>query len=205
MLGRALRTMGRYDEADSLLHEALAIQERVFGPVHPRVASALNDIAAVALTRKRYAQAESSYMRVRNIYNTVYNGKHYYLGIAIANVASVHMAEGDNARAERGFRDALAMYAQTLPPDHVNVGITTIKLGRALLRQRRFAEAVKESTAGYEIVKKQTSPSIGWLQNARRDLVAAYDSLGTPAKGAPYRAELADSAKASAAAGAPTK
>jgi serine/threonine-protein kinase len=75
------------------------------------------------------------------------------------------------------------------------VGIAQIKLGRALLRQGRFAEAVKESSAGYEIVSKQTTPSIGWLQNARRDLVAAYDSLGSPDKGARYRAELADSAK----------
>jgi hypothetical protein len=53
---------------------------------------------------------------------------------------------------------------------------------------------VRETTSGYEIVKKQTTPSIGWLQNARRDLVAAYDSLGSPANGERYRAELADSA-----------
>jgi serine/threonine-protein kinase len=101
-------------------------------------------------------------------------------------------------QAERGFREALAMYAQTLPPDHLNVGIAMVKLGRTILRQGRFAEAVKESTAGYEIVSKATTPSIGWLQNARRDLVAAYESLGTPEKGARYKAELADSAKTAA-------
>jgi len=194
MLGRGLRPLNRMAEADSVLHEALAIQEHVFGPVHPKVASALNDIALIALVRERYAEAESSYIRVVDIYRKSYNGKHYYIGIGIANLASVHMAKGDNVRAERGFREALAMYAQTLPPTHINVGISKIKLGRSLLRQRRFAEAAKESSAGYEIVAKQTSPSIGWLQNARRDLVAEYDSLGTPDKGARYRAELADSA-----------
>ena len=194
MLGRALRPQNRMAEADSTLREALAIQERVFGPMHPKVASALNDIALIALVRERYAEAESSYVRVIDIYRKAYNGKHYYIGIGIANLASVHMAKGDNVRAERGFKEALAMYAHTLPATHINVGIATIKLGRALLRQRRFAEAAKESSAGYEIVAKQTSPSIGWLQNARRDLVAAYDSLGTPDKGARYRAELADSA-----------
>ncbi|MGH7711875.1 MAG: tetratricopeptide repeat protein [Gemmatimonadaceae bacterium] len=194
MLGRALRPLNRMAEADSVLREALAIQERVFGPAHPKVASALNDIALIALVRERYAEAESSYIRVVDIYRKAYNGKHYYIGIGIANLASVYMAKGDNVRAERGFREALAMYAQTLPPTHVNVGISKIKLGRSLLRQRRFAEAAIETGGGYEIVAKQTTPSIGWLQNARRDLVAEYDSLGTPEKGARYRAELADSA-----------
>jgi serine/threonine-protein kinase len=195
MLGRAVRALNRNREADSLLRESLGIQERVFGPSHPSVASALNDIALIALVESRYAEAAPMYERVVDIYKKAYNGKHYYIGIGIANLASVHLAQGENARAERGFRESIAMYAQTLPADHLNVGIAQIKLGRALLRQGRFAEAVKESSAGYEIVSKQTTPSIGWLQNARRDLVAAYDSLGSPDKGARYRAELADSAK----------
>ncbi len=203
MVGRAMRPQNKMHEADSVLREALAIKERTFGPVHPSVASTLNDVALIALVREHYAEAESSYVRVLDIYRKVYNGKHYYIGIGLANLASVHMAKGDNVRAERGFRDALAMYAQTLPATHLNVGIATIKLGRSLLRQHRYAEAVKESAAGYDIVLKQTDPSIGWLTNARKDLVAAYDSLGMPHKAARYAAELADTLKAAAAAAKP--
>jgi hypothetical protein len=33
---------------------------------------------------------------------------------------------------------------------------------------------------------------VGFLKNARKDLVAAYDSLGEPGKAAHFRAELAD-------------
>jgi serine/threonine-protein kinase len=198
MLGRAVRALNRNHEADSLLRESLVVRERVFGQQHPSVASTLNDIALIALVEERYDEAERIYVRVVDIYREAYNGKHYYLGIGLANLASVHMAKRDNVRAERGFREALAMYAQTLPADHLNVGIAQIKLGRALLRQGRFAEAVTQTTAGYEIVAKQTTPSIGWLQNARRDLVAAYDSLGTPEKGTRYRTELADSGKVAA-------
>ncbi len=203
MVGRAMRPQNKMHEADSVLREALAIRERTFGPVHPSVASTLNDIALIALVREHYAEAESSYVRVVRIYRKVYNGKHYYVGIGLANLASVHMAKGDNVSAERGFREAIAMYAQTLPATHLNVGIATIKLGRSLLRQHRYAEAVKESAAGYDIVLKQTDPSIGWLTNARKDLVAAYDSLGMPQKAARYAAELADTLKAAAAVAKP--
>ena len=203
MVGRAMRPQNKMHEADSVLREALAIKERTLGPMHPSVASTLNDIALIALVREHYAEAESSYVRVIDIYRKAYNGKHYYIGIGLANLASVYMAKGDNVRAERGFHEALAMYAQTLPPTHLNVGIATIKLGRSLLRQHKYAEAAKESEAGYDIVLKQTDPSIGWLTNARKDLVAAYDSLGMPQKAARYAAELADTLRAAAAVAKP--
>lgn len=76
---------------------------------------------------------------------------------------------------------------------HTNTGIGRIKLGRALLRSGRYAEAAEESFAGYEIVSRQASPGVSFLKAARRDLIAAYDSLRTPEKGARFRAEIADS------------
>jgi serine/threonine-protein kinase len=195
MLGRALRLQQKHDDAYSLVARALAIQERVHGPVHPRVASALNELGVIANMRERYAEAESISSRVVDIYRATYGDNHYYVGIGIANLASVYLARGDNARAERGFRDALAIYAKTLPADHSNVGIGEVKLGRSLLRQRRFSEAIEASTRGYDILTKQGS-GLSWLKNARADLAAAYDSLGDGAKAKRYRAELADSTQA---------
>jgi len=76
----------------------------------------------------------------------------------------------------------------------LNTGIARIKLGRTLLRQHRYAEAVAETLPGYEILTKQTDPGVSWLVDARKDLVAAYDALKQPEKGAKFRAELADTA-----------
>ena len=41
-------------------------------------------------------------------------------------------------------------------------------------------------------MSKQSDPAVSFLKNARKDLVAAYDSLGEPDKAARFRAELAD-------------
>ena len=71
------------------------------------------------------------------------------------------------------------------------MGIARIKLGRTLLRQKRFAEAEKETGVGYEILVKQTDPSVSWLQSARGDLVAIYDALKQPEKASKFRAEIA--------------
>jgi serine/threonine-protein kinase len=84
----------------------------------------------------------------------------------------------------------------TLEPDHLYTGIARIKLGRSLLRQRRLEDAARETRAGYDIVSAQSSPSVSWLTSARTDLVAAYEGLGRADEAARFKAELADTARA---------
>ena len=91
--------------------------------------------------------------------------------MALSNLASVYLARHEYKEAEPLFRDAIAVYTATLEPNHLNTGIARIKLGRSLLRQNRFAEAEKETRAGYEILTRQTDPSVSWLKSAREDLV----------------------------------
>jgi serine/threonine-protein kinase len=191
MIGRALIPQGRLAEASELLEQALAIRERVYGPDHPKVASTLNELARLALQEGRLDQAEAGFRRMIRIYRTAYADKHYLIGVALSNLGGVYVDRGDYREAERLFREALRRYADTLPADHLYVGIARIKLGRALLRGRRYPEAVQETLAGYEIVSKQSDPAVTWLQNARRDLIAAYEALERPDQAAKYQAELA--------------
>lgn len=187
MLGRSLVYQQRYAEADSLLRRALAIQERVNGPVHPRVASALNDLAMVASKQGRHDEEERNFRRMEAIYRQVYGGKHYLVGIAQSNLASVYLERKQYAEAERRYREVVGLFTETLSAEHLNTGIARLKLGRTLLRERKYPEAEGELLAGYRILGAQASPSVSWLKAARKDLVALYDSMGAPAKGAAYR------------------
>jgi serine/threonine-protein kinase len=191
MLGRCLYQEKRFDEANGLLSEALAIQETVFGKVHPRVASALNDLGNVAMGQERFDDAERHFRRIGEIYRSVYGEKHYLVGIATSNLAGVYLARRDFTTAEKMYRAAAATFSGAQSPDHLNTGIARIKLGRALLRQGRSAEAEVELKAGYDIVAKQTAPTVSWLKAAREDLAAAYDTLHRPEEAAMYRAEAA--------------
>lgn len=194
VLGRALIFQKRYDDAMPLFQRALAIRERVFGKVHPQVASTLNEMAGIALAREKFGEAEALSSRVLAIYRTVYGSKHQFVATGVSNLASVYMAQQRYARAEPLFREAIDIYSETQGADHLNTGIARIKLGRTVLRQGRYAEAARETLAGYQILTKQTDPAVSWLVAARKDLAAAYDSLGDPEKAAPFRAELADTA-----------
>jgi serine/threonine-protein kinase len=202
MLARSLVSQKRLEEALALAVRARDIAERVYGPVHPRVASAVNEVGRVATTLGKLDEAEAAFTRMTAIYKQVYNDKHYYIGISLSNTAGVHYLRKNYARAEALFREAIRRYGDELPADHQLVGIARVRLGRVLLAERRFADAERESLAGYDIIRKQ-SPANPWLNTAREDLTALYDSTRQPEKSARFRAELAERAPAAAPAGNP--
>jgi serine/threonine-protein kinase len=101
------------------------------------------------------------------------------------------MARNDYVAAEQMYRDAVPQFADAQSPAHLNTGIARIKLGRALLRQRRYAEAEVETFAGYTIVSKQAAPTVSWLTSAREDLASIYDARHESEKARTIRAEAA--------------
>ncbi len=192
MVGRALAfQVGKHGEAGAVLTRALRIQEQAYGTAHPRVASALNDLGNVAVTQADYAAAERYFRRIRAIYLETYGPNHQLSALATANLGAVFMNSGDNKRAEPLFRDAVQRYTAALSPTHLDVGIARIKLGRVLMRQQRYAEGLRETSAGYEIVKREAAPTVSFLKAARTDLAIMYDSLKQPARAAHFRAEQA--------------
>ncbi len=170
LIGRALVLQNRLDEAAGLLTRALSIRERVYGPDHTQVASTVNELGTNALSRGNLSEAEAHFERMIAIYEKAYNGKHYLIGIAKSNLGSVYMRREEWSRAEPLFRQSLDIYARTLPPGHINEGIGRIKLGRTLLRQKKYLDAQAETQRGHDIVAKQASPSVSWLNNAKKDL-----------------------------------
>lgn len=191
MVARALVFQGRVEEAIVLLRRALAIQESVFGPVHPRVASALNELGNSWLKLAQFDEGQAAFRRVIEIYRKIYGEKHYLIGIGTSNLGSAYMAAKQWREAERLFREAAAMFETTQGPDHLNTAIARIKLGRTFLRQGRTPEAVESTYAGYQILSRQANPSVSWLQSARTDLAEAYSALGQPEKAEPFRREFA--------------
>ena len=95
----------------------------------------------------------------------------------------------------KDVREAVAIFTRGQSAEHLNTAIARIKLGRTLLRQRRFHEAEAETSAGYGILRGQVNPSVSWLNSARTDLAEIYERLGRLEQADEYRAQLASSAK----------
>jgi serine/threonine-protein kinase len=132
---------------------------------------------------------------VADIYRAVYGDKNFHVAVAIANLASVYLEQKEYAHAEQLYRESVRRFTDALPAGAMNTGIARVKLGRTLLRERRYREAEGEILAGSEILSKQTSPSASWVQAAHNDLALVYEALGEPEKAKSVRAELAATGK----------
>ncbi len=187
ILGQSLTYQKRFDEASELLKQSLAILEKVYGPMHPRVAFALNELGNVAVRQLKLDEAEGDFARAESIYRKVYPNGHYLIGLMEVNVAGVYVERKQFERAEALYRDAFKVYANFLPADHLNFGIGRVKLGRALLGEKRYADALTETQAGYAILVKKASPANPWLINAKQDLGAEYSALHQPELAAKYQ------------------
>jgi serine/threonine-protein kinase len=177
IFARTLLFEKRYDEAVDLLQQSLAIKERVFGKVHSAVASSLNDLGNAASMQGKYDLAEQYFHREADIYRTVYGDHHYLVATALSNLGSVYLGRHDWTRAEGIFRTVIPIYIETQSANNINTGIAKIKLGRALLRQNRFAEAEAQTQAGYGILVTQMDPNVSWLVSARKDLEEESSAL----------------------------
>jgi hypothetical protein len=109
----------------------------------------------------------------------------------MSNVASVYLARKQFAQAEKGYRDVLQTFARTISPDNVNIGISRVRLGLALMGEMRFQDAEGELLAGYQILLKQEGASSRNVQKARQYLATVYTALGQTDKAAKFRSELA--------------
>jgi len=196
LIGAALTDQEKYDEARVYLDEALAVRTRVFGPNHTRTARTVNQLARAQLASGDIDAAEASFRREFEIYLTAVGPDHPWTATAMSNLASVHFRREQWGQAEDVLRRSLAIYVKALDPGHVDIAFARIKLGRLMLQLERYEEAAAELLAGHDILVTQASPSISWLEIARKELVATYEALGDEEQAARFRAELAENAPA---------
>ncbi|GAB4405007.1 MAG: hypothetical protein OHK0021_17200 [Bryobacter sp.] len=134
MRARALlRQPGNAPAAAEDLKKALAIQEKVWGAAHPKVASALNELGTLAGQERRYSDSEAYYRRAAEIYRAVYPQGHFTLGVALSNLAGASLKQGQAARAMEYIEQAIGVFEQSLPAGHSSTALARIRQGQIAL------------------------------------------------------------------------
>ncbi len=172
----------KYQQANGLLQQALAIRERTFGSGSSQVAYVLNSLGGAAEYAHKYPEAEAYFQREAVAYRSAYSANDYRYAVALANLATTYQQEKRDADAERLFRQAVAINTAALGPDNINTAIDQIKLGRILEHEHRDREAEPHSRSGFDVLLKQTSPDTDFIEGAGYDLELAYTRLNEPQK-----------------------
>jgi serine/threonine-protein kinase len=179
---------GKSVEAEELLRDLLPIEERAYGTsLHPNVAFAHRTLGQLAESRGNLAEAETEYGRSVEIDQKLFGASDYQTAFSTSDLAGILVKEGRYAEAERIVRPAVTALTARPLPGNMNVGIAQLNLGEAVLKQKRYQEAVEPLTTAYEILKAGSGAPKGRLEQAGADLVLAYEALHKPDLAAKFR------------------
>ena len=194
-LAQPLTFDNREAEAQRLLERALTIQEHVNGPVSATVATTQNQLGILAFRRKEFDAARGYFSEAMSTWKKLFGEQYPSVAVAYSNLGSVCLEEKNLACAEKNYREAVSRLDAT-SANSLNDAVAHSKLGRALLRERRFADAEPEALIGYRYLVKHVTSADRFLTVSRKDLAAIYDGLHRVDEAARYRSELETAAQA---------
>ncbi len=107
----SLYRQGSYDRAIVVAKKALQVAEQAFGPIHPSVATSLNNLAALYYTQEQYTQAEPLFKRSLAIREKALGPDHPDVAQSLENMAALYKKSGREMEAETLEKRAAAILA----------------------------------------------------------------------------------------------
>jgi len=148
-----LSAKGQTQEAERLLRESLATDQKVFGPESADAAGALNDLANVIEVQGRLEEAGAMFDEALRIATTQLRADHPRLLTMSLNSARVRIALGKPAETEAALRHVLEQRQQTLRAADWRVAQAQSVLASSLMAQGRIADARPLMEAADQILK----------------------------------------------------
>ena len=140
-LGNVYEELGDYAKAESMLRQALALRQAVFGDKHVRVAESLNDLGGVLRRQDKLADAERLFRQSLATRRELLGGAHADVAVSLNNLGVVLFTKGDLAGAKAAHQEALALRQRIFGEDHAEVAVSLHNLGCVLLAEGKNAEA----------------------------------------------------------------
>jgi tetratricopeptide (TPR) repeat protein len=139
--GYYYKSQGRYEEAEPLYLDALAMRKRLLGEAHPAVATSLNNLALLYASQGRYEEAEPLYLDALAMKKRLLGEAHPAVATSLNNLAGLYRSQGRYEEAEPLLLDALAMGQRLLGEAHPDVAGSLFNLGALRYKQGRYSEA----------------------------------------------------------------
>lgn len=169
-IGRVYRRLGFFDQALSLIEEALEHRRAVLGDDHPDVAHCLVAAADVYATQGRYEIAESAASRALTIYEAEFGPRHPETAFSMALLGTIYLRLGRFDDAEQMFVRNLAVLEANPDRDPQGLADTLANLA-TLYRQRDDIDAAEESSRRALEIRQQSMPP------DHPDLALSYNNL----------------------------
>jgi CHAT domain-containing protein/Tfp pilus assembly protein PilF len=194
-LGDVYGLLGRFDDGERLLKQALDLFDRSFGnnaEAAPNYDKMLNDLGNLYLDAGRLADAEATMRRSLAITRARNGEAHPNVAGSMGNLATVLEHEGRHAEAEKLYQQTLQAYERIYGPNHATTAIGLNNLANVYSAQGRNEAAAglqERVLAIYEKAFGAESPDVG---RALNNLANSYADMGRNAQALDlYRRSLA--------------
>ena len=172
----------QWELAKQTYERALAIDRKVLGDDHPRVASHLHNLAVVAQNMGDLKRAETLYRDAIYREERVLGSQHPETAAAIGNYGFLLQREGRLAEAEPLLRKALEVTLRVYGSDNFNVGYARVSLAMLLHDEGSLGEAEEEYRRALAIYDKSLPANHPWRAAALMQLARLLVDLGKPAE-----------------------
>jgi len=156
--GLYLAARGSYEEAESLMKQALYIDEELLGEYHPDVAIRLNNLAGLLQATNRTQEAEPLMERVIELFESAYGKDHPNVATSINNLALLFRATNRLREAEPLMRRALQIDEEAFDRHHPNVAIRLNNLAELFQATNRLQEAEPLMKRALQIFETNLGP-----------------------------------------------
>jgi tetratricopeptide (TPR) repeat protein len=155
-LGELLQAQGDYKGARPLFERALAIREKMCGPVHTATAQTLTNLASLLEKQGEFERARPLLERAHAISEEALGPEHANTATSLSNLAHLLQAQGDLAGARLLYKRSHRISEKSLGAEHRDMDasrVTALELEGDLAGARLLAECVlaaRENALGPE-------------------------------------------------------
>lgn len=154
-LAFVLRNRGAYEEAESLVRQALDIREHLFGGSDAVVATSLNNLAELLRVRGQFDEASRIYERALQIRLSLLGPSHPTIATLLDNMSQLMQAHQRLDEAESMSRRAVQIRADSLGRNHTNFARGLTNLASILCDKNQLDEALELAIEALSIREKE--------------------------------------------------
>lgn len=140
-MGEHLFVQRRYDEAEAILRQALAMQKRLYGPRHPEIGGTLNRLCWTLNAQKVYHETIPVAQEAISLHRALYPEGHLELAYSLSALGEAQMGLNRLDEAEALFLEDLAIREKLYGNNHPSIARGNVTMAQLLHRQERLPEA----------------------------------------------------------------
>eukprot|EP00298_Acanthocystis_sp_HF-20_P012267 c19803_g1_i1.p1 GENE.c19803_g1_i1~~c19803_g1_i1.p1 ORF type:complete len:575 (+),score=231.52 c19803_g1_i1:101-1825(+) len=158
-VGMILFYQGKYQDAEPLLEQSLAIREKIFGQKHLEFSTSLNNIAGLKKAQGKLKDSEGLYKQDVSIMEQNFGNDHLNLATTLNNLATLYYSQERHGEAEMYFKKSLKISEDKFGPEHPFIATITNNIAAILQAESKFEEAETYYKKSLEIFEKSLGVS----------------------------------------------